>query len=221
MENMVDKSLCARRTGGLPHLSRHRGFSLVEIMMSIVLIAIGTTLALPSFRDMVEKRQVTNGIEQIASLVNAAQGAAMKSNEEVWVSWSRTGANEWCIGANLESSCDCTQANACQVNGQDFVIDASHASPQILMQSIGGGGDDAAYAFDPIRGLMADLTDSLALEMRSQSGDFRLSLMVNTTGRVILCSPDSEHAVPGYALCPVQAIDLGDPIVEAPLPEVM
>ena len=153
---------------------------------------------------MVEKRQVTNGIEQLASFVNTAQGAAMKTNEEIWVSWARTGTNEWCIGANEEAACDCTADNACQINGQDFVIDASHASPQVSMEPIVGGGGDSAYAFDPIRGLMTDLDDSLALEMRSQSGDFRLSLMVNSTGRVILCSPHADYAVPGYALCPVQ-----------------
>ena len=216
---MVDKSLCARRTGRSLFSSRHRGFTLVEIMMSIVLIAIGMALALPSFRDMVEKRQVTNGVEQLASFVNTAQGAAMKTNREVWVSWARTDTNDWCIGANVENACDCTQDNACQINGQEFVIDDSHASAQVLVQSIAGGGDDSAYGFDPIRGLMTDLDDSLALEMHSQSGDFRLSLMVNNTGRVILCSPEANYAVPGYALCPQPAADggAGDPIFEGPI----
>ena len=206
---MIDTSLCARRTGRHRSLSRHRGFTLVEVLMSVVLIAIGMALALPSYRDMVEKRQVTNGVEQLASFVNSAQGAAMKTNKEVWVSWARAGASEWCIGANVENSCDCTADDACQINGQDYVIDASHASPQVSMQSIGSGGDDNAYGFDPIRGLMTDLNDSLALEIHSQSGDFRLSLMVNNTGRVILCSPDADYAVPGYALCPVQQQEEG------------
>ena len=95
---MIDKSLGARSKGKTLFISRHRGFSLVEVMMSIVLIAIGTALALPSYRDMVEKRQVTNGAEQLASFINAAQGAAMKTNDEIWISWSRTADNDWCIG---------------------------------------------------------------------------------------------------------------------------
>lgn len=198
---MIDKSLGARSKGKTLFISRHRGFSLVEIMMSIVLVAIGTALALPSYRDMVEKRQVTNGAEQLASFINAAQGAAMKTNDEVWVSWSRTNSGDWCIGANTDATCDCTQDNACQINGQDFVIDASAAGNRDLMYNIVGGGDDKAYAFDPVRGLMLDLDDSLELQLRSNNEDFRLNLQVNNTGRVVLCSDSATHAVPGYEVC--------------------
>ena len=205
---MIDKSLGARSKGKTLFISRHRGFSLVEVMMSIVLIAIGTALALPSYRDMVEKRQVTNGAEQLASFINAAQGAAMKTNDEIWISWSRTADNDWCIGANADTSCDCTQSNACQVTGQDFVIDNACAGHRDLMHASRSGGDDHAYAFDPIRGLMLDLEDSLELQLRSNSEDFRLNLQVNNTGRVVLCSDSATHAVPGYAVCQNEEVQL-------------
>lgn len=198
---MIEKSVGGRPKGHTLFISRHRGFSLVELMMSIVLIAVGTALALPSYRDMVEKRQVTNGAEQLASFINSAQGVAMKTNDEVWISWSRTASNDWCIGANSETSCDCTQDNACQINGQDFVIDNASAGNRDLMHAIEGGGGDNAYAFDPIRGLMADVDDSLEIQLRSENEDFRLNLQVNNTGRVVLCSDNASHAVPGYEVC--------------------
>jgi prepilin-type N-terminal cleavage/methylation domain-containing protein len=211
MEDMNDKSLGARSKGKTLFISRHRGFSLVEVLMSIVLIAIGTALALPSYRDQVEKRQVTNGAEQIASFINAAQGAAMKTNREVWVSWTRNSANEWCIGANVTEACNCTQDNACQVGGQEFVIDNSSAGNRDLLQSISGGGIDNAYGFDPVRGLILDQTDAPVMQLSSNSDDFRLSISVNSTGRVTLCSTDSEHAVPGYDVCqPSQEVQVAE-----------
>src|SRR6056297_1341682 len=79
--------------------ARQRGFSVVELMISVTLVAIGAALALPSYRDMVEKRQVTNGAEQLASFINTAQGLAMKTNRVVTVSWWRNADDEWCIGA--------------------------------------------------------------------------------------------------------------------------
>ena len=45
------------------------------------------------------------------------------------------------------------------------------------------------------------------MELRSPSGDFRLNLMVNSSGRVVLCSDDSSHAVPGYAVCPAEVFE--------------
>jgi prepilin-type N-terminal cleavage/methylation domain-containing protein len=89
MEAMIRRILSSGPKGlsidlplsGYPrYVSRQRGFTLVEVMMSVVLMGIGMALALPSYRDMVEKRQITNGAEQLASFINTAQGVAMKTN---------------------------------------------------------------------------------------------------------------------------------------------
>jgi type IV fimbrial biogenesis protein FimT len=178
-------------------------------MMSVLLMAIGMALALPSYRDMVEKRQVTNGAEQVAAFINVAQGVAMKTNQVVTVSYTRTADDEWCIGAvSGETACDCTVTDStaidyCQIASQPYILDNSHASDRELVHSVTG---DGAYAFDPIRGLFVDLNDSLSMELRSPSDEFRLNVMVNNTGRVILCSNSADHAIPGYEVCPAQAV---------------
>lgn len=202
-----------RKSPGVRAQSSQRGFSLVEVMMSIVLLAIGMALAIPSYRDMVEKRQVTNGAEQLASFINTAQGVAMKTNEVVTVSYSHSDENNWCIGAIAgNTACDCTQIDTtatdyCQIASQPFILDNTQTNDLELMHNMSG---DGAYAFDPIRGLFMDLNDGLTVELRSPSEDFRLNLVVNSSGRVILCSEDSSHAVPGYATCPAE-LDEAEP----------
>lgn len=202
---MIGTCLTAGPLGRPLRISRHRGFTLVEVMMSVVLLAIGAALALPSYRDMVEKRQVTNGAEQVAAFINTAQGVALKTNQVVTVSYSRTDKDEWCIGAiSGATPCVCTQTNTaaadyCQIGAQPFLIHQGHAGDRDLMHAMVG---DGSYAFDPVRGLFQDLDDALTLELRSQNEDFRLNLVVNNTGRVTLCSANSDHAVPGYAVCP-------------------
>jgi type IV fimbrial biogenesis protein FimT len=219
---MIRRILSVRSRGTTPYCSRHRGFSLVELMMSLVLVAIGLALALPSYRDMVEKRQVTNGAEQLASFINTAQGVAQKTNRKVTISYKRTGDDEWCLGmamAEDDTICNCKVApEACQIGSQSFVIDNSYAGDKAMMHSL--SSESAAYYIDPVRGLFlpcdvldgkckdiefANLSgedDPLDIEIRSQNGDFRLNLMVNNTGRVILCSGDSAHSIPGYQACP-------------------
>ena len=56
--------------------SLQAGFSIIEVMMSLVLLAITAALALPSYQEMVQKRQLTHGAEQIMAFVNTAQGEA-------------------------------------------------------------------------------------------------------------------------------------------------
>ena len=203
----MEKSPGVRPTDKNLVLTRQRGFSLVELMMSIVLLAIGTAIALPSFRDQVEKRQVTNGAEQIASFINSVQGVAMKTNREIWVSWDRTADNEWCIGANDDTTCDCNEANSCDIDGQAFVIDNSSAFNRDMFYAFSGGDGDT-YGFDPVRGLMIDQSGDIIvpadfpeLKLRSNNDEFRLNLRVNSTGRVVLCSDSATHAVPGYDVC--------------------
>ena len=204
---MIRRILSSGRHGRLPNPSRVRGFSVVELLMSLVLVAIGTALALPSYRDMVEKRQVTNAAEQLASFVNSAQGLAMKTNRVVTVEYTYADGDDWCVGATLESECVCDAPESesyCKIDSQAFVLNNTHTGNLDLMHSMGSGGD-GSWSFDPVRGLAAGIVEPLTMELRSPSGDFRLNLMVNEVGRVILCSGDSSHAVPGYEPCPIQA----------------
>ena len=196
-------------------VSCRRGFTAIELLMTLVLVGIGVAVALPSYRDMVEKRQVTNAAEQVVSFINSAQGVAMKTNRVVTVSYAREADDDWCVGAVAgETACVCSQgdpeeADFCQIGSQPYVINAGHAGDLGVMHSVTG---DGAYAFDPIRGFFRDLDDSLTMELRSLSGDFRLNVLVNNTGRVTICSVDESHAIPGYAVC-------APGLVPAPLPE--
>jgi type IV fimbrial biogenesis protein FimT len=184
-------------------------------MMSIVLVAIGTALALPSYREMVEKRQLTNGAEQLASFVNTAQGISSRTNQVVTVSYSRSHHDEWCIGAVIgDTACDCTETDSsandyCAIDGQEFVLDNTATNDMEFLHSL----TDGAYAFDPDRGLFLDqhdLDDSLTMELHSNSRGYKLNLMVNKTGRVILCSDDSSHSVPGYDVCPAPPVEVAE-----------
>jgi prepilin-type N-terminal cleavage/methylation domain-containing protein len=197
------------KSGSTPR-SRQSGFSLIEVMMTILLLAVSMALAIPSFRDAVEKRQVTNTAEQLVSFINSAQGIAQRTNQVVTVSYDRDDVDDWCVGAvGGETACNCEQtdplqADYCQIDGMPMVVSNADTGSLEILHTVAG---DGAYAFDPVRGFFVDLDDSLTMELRSPSGDFRLNLVVNSSGRVVLCSEDSSHAVPGYAVCPAEVVE--------------
>lgn len=188
----------------------HRGFSIVELMMSVVLLAIGMALALPSYREMVEKRQITYGAEQLTAFLNAAQSESIKRNTELTVSYQRTANNSWCAGVALgTTACDCAQTNTaaadyCAIDSVPWIINNTHAGDHELVTAMNG---DGAYTIDPVRGLLTDMNDALEIEMRSNSAAYRLNLTVANTGQVTLCSESDSYKVPGYKVCPVQQVE--------------
>lgn len=205
MIDMIRRNLSISSRVNSHTFRRHRGFTMVEVMMSVVLIAIGASLALPNYREMVEKRRLTNGAEQLASFVNTVQGISTRTNQIVTVTVLDVG--DWCIGASVgEAECDCADESStsyCRIDAQAFVLNEELLGSSDLVNDILGSG---SFSYDPIRGLFTDLDDSLTMELRSPSGDYRLNLMVNNTGRVILCSDDISHSVPGYDKCPTVSL---------------
>lgn len=192
------------RAFGLPRNKIHLGFTSVELLVSIALLGITLALALPSYRDMVEKRQLTQGAEQIFAFLNSAQGIASRSNSIVRVDYFRGGNDNWCVGAVLGANeCDCaetvaTEPDFCQIDDVVMRLTNDHVGNTGIMQSVSGDGN---YALDPVRGLMLDLDDSLDMTLQSPSGDYQLRLVVSNTGHAVLCSVDG-HGVPGYGSCP-------------------
>jgi prepilin-type N-terminal cleavage/methylation domain-containing protein len=86
---MIRKTLSTYSRATPPNISHCRGFSLVEVMMSVVLLAIGTTLAIPSYRGMVEKQQLSNNTEQAATFVSSAQRGVSEASPVVTASYEQ------------------------------------------------------------------------------------------------------------------------------------
>lgn len=196
-------------------LHSHKGFSLVEVMMSIVLLALGTALAVPSFHNQVEKRQVTNGAEQFAAFISSVQSQSMRTNRAITVAYDFDSASDWCIGAVAGTNvCVCDDPGeeelACEIGSETFIIDQDIAYNRTLVHGISGG----SYTVDPVRGIS---DAALEVDFRSQTGNYQLRLMVNQTGRVTICSADDEHAIPGYETCPAEELDVDFPVIGEPV----
>jgi len=196
---------CAATRPFQPALSsRIAGFTIIELMISLLLLAVAAALSLPSYRDMIEKRQLTHGAEQIMAFVGSAQLEASRQNDFVTISWSRTADNDWCFGATLGAdACDCTETapaetNFCAINAEPSVISHLDVGSRDLLKSISGDDD---YTFDPIRGIFANFGADLAVEMSSDSGSYALTLVMNQAGNAFICSTDNDHKVPGYGIC--------------------
>ncbi|HSM69599.1 MAG TPA: GspH/FimT family pseudopilin [Xanthomonadales bacterium] len=191
--------------------SRKEGFSLIEVMVTLVVLAIGLAMAFPNWEQSTQKRRLTSSAEQLAAFLSEAQGSAIKHNSELTVSLQHVSATEWCLGAVLGgTACDCTVTDT--TNASFCAIDGA---PQVLEQSLFGTTEmpahstDTTFTFEPIRGIMAnaDLGNAHSYDLVSENDQFALQVNVLPTGRIRVCGYDSDKKVPGFADCPVEAVE--------------
>lgn len=184
---------------------KQTGLTTIELMLVIVLLGIALTLALPSYRAMIEKRRLVQGTEQVFAFFNSAQAVSARTNSAVTVSWTKSSEVDWCLGTVLgDTACDCTEASAaeadfCAVQTTETILNSMEAgNPRIVSPTASNGN----LSYDPVRGMLSSADDALSFDFHSESGDYQLRLLVAATGLASVCSVDATHQVPGYSVCP-------------------
>jgi len=185
--------------------SRIKGVSLIEVLTTISMIAIGLTLALPSWEYSRNKRHLTGTTEQLAGFFTNAQSVAIKHNDRLTVNLMQSTSVDWCVGAVLgDIACDCTESDLtsesyCDIDGAPWVL----GNGSFKLSEMSAHSPDTTFTFEPVRGLMVseDLGLKHFFNLVSENDHFGLQVTVRPTGLVHVCSFDAAREVPGYAEC--------------------
>jgi type IV fimbrial biogenesis protein FimT len=160
-----------------------RGFTVLELLVTLAIVAVMTTLALPSFGSIVARHRLKAAAEQLAAdlgelrLLSAQRGQALHLGLQA-------GA-QWCYALATVSGCDCRVPQSCQMKtvraadhpgvtllaGDNLLVDARHNGP---LQHSGH-----------------------ALLQGREGAQLRVGL--TPLGRPKVCAPNG--AVPGYPSC--------------------
>jgi len=185
---------------------KNSGFTLIELIVVMAVIAIAVTLATPTWEQVSHKRKLTSATEQLAALLVVAQSEAQKRNQEVSLAFKRDDTQEWCVAADLGADgCDCRVTDPeseqfCTVDGTENRIEAS-AFPSLELIAAMDSTGDSLITFDPVRGILKPLGDGLQLTLESGRGYYRLRLSIGPTGLLSICNPVVSKSVSGYPAC--------------------
>ena len=92
--------------------SRQRGVTLIELMVAVTLVALVMMLALPSFSEAMQNRQIRSAAESIRSGLQAARTEALRRNRLVTFQM-QTGTG-WQIGCDtVDATVDANGEQAC------------------------------------------------------------------------------------------------------------
>lgn len=191
------------------HSWRMTGFTLVELMVTLAVLAILVALAAPSFADFFDRYRLRGAADDAMSLIANARTAAVENNREINIDFGGTTAN-WCIGANAALdppdgdayppavACDCAQAAECMVEGQRLAVDLGRH------EGVSVNAVDSSYTFNNKLGTVTSagaILEPVEVVFTSPSGRYDLALQVSALGQARMCVPAGELPIAGVPSC--------------------
>ena len=174
-----------------------RGFTLIELVVTLIVLAIIMAIAAPSVADLRDRQALRGTADSLMTAVGLARQEAIKRNALVRVDFQPLG-NGVCVGAAVvadvdATGCDCSAA-ACALAA--FPVSPTDVSDlrNIRLSVDPAFGDDGGFVIDPRTGILANLSDTGSLTLESVRG-YALRIDVGATGRVSSCVPSGAEKV--------------------------
>ena len=179
---------------------RGRGFTLIELMIVVALVAIVATLAAPSFREFLAKKRLEGVASELSNDLHYARSEAVSRNVTVRVTF---GSGCYLLTAQPDGS---SPTSTCSQTSNPTLGTGAVNIKQTQLQSGASASfspnDSLSYLeFDPVRGIASFSTSlgSGSVNINSSIGSWQLRANVTAVGSMTVCSPSGT--VKGYASC--------------------
>lgn len=176
-----------------------QGFTMIELLASVMVFAVLVVLAIPAFQGQTQTRHIKGAADRLYAELQYARSESIKRNRGVHVNFTVTSASNWCYGLRDiadDNLCNCaaTPAN-CTTSGQRRVV-TSTDYPDVQITS--GYGNTAAnnLSFEPVRGMITPAAD-VTFSIGSKQARVRTTVL----GQIQICAP-SGSSLTSYQACP-------------------
>ncbi len=186
------------------------GFTFVELMAVVAIVAILLTVGLPSYVGFVERNRLKSASEGLVSDLNFARSEAILRgpNGRMNVSFSADGSNNWCYGMTTADSCNCTITNpetagACVISttgpsGTETVLkrvssDEFQGDVTMEIDAMPAVDGYSTVGFSALRGL----SDASQVSLGADSNSIQVE--VSLLGQIRVCTPSGTNV--GYRPC--------------------
>lgn len=185
-------------------IRRNQGVTLIELVVTLAVLAVLVAAAAPSFVDFFERYRLRGAADDIVSVISQARTDAVKLDRDVRVSFAGAGTT-WCVGANAAldpaggqpvlgaTACDCTVAAQCRVDGERLAIDQG-AHDAVTINAL-----PAAFTLSRHFGVLEPIGTRV---VSLTAGDYDLEVQVSPLGQSVLCVPSGSKAMAGVSSCP-------------------
>jgi len=120
-----------------------RGFTLIELMIGLVIVGVGLTIAVPSFEGMTARNRIATQVNEFLLAVNLARSEASRTGS--FVSIQPVGSNGsdqfgdgWCVIEGDTGNCSGTVLRRFDPLAGESTLDLVGSSSSIVFNSLGG-----------------------------------------------------------------------------------
>lgn len=121
---------------------RQRGLSLVELMVTIAVLGILASVALPAYNNLIERTRIRAATEAVTDLLQFSRLESIKQNRDFQIVGTN-GAN-WCMAITNLGAAACTCGTDCAFTTADGTVTRFINSDQFRGITLGGLPTDAA-----------------------------------------------------------------------------
>jgi type IV fimbrial biogenesis protein FimT len=165
-----------------PAPSRPRGLTLLEMMVSLAIVAVLASLAAPSFGSMMARHRLKAAADHLA--MDLAELRFEATRRGLPLHLQLTPGTEWCYAMSTAPGCDCRLVQSCQLK----TVQGSEFPGVQLVQA-------QDLHFEPV--VLAGAPRPAALLQGRDGAQLRVGL--SPLGRPSVCAPG--QVVPGYPAC--------------------
>lgn len=182
-----------------------KGFTLIEIMVTLAVVFIFFIMAVPSFAGLQQRSAIRGASDQLLTFWNEARFEAVKRNQLVKMGVMTTADGAFCLGAATtideadQTPCDCSSAapasNVCDV-ARYPATQAEWNGATLAGVTIGGTTSLAALrpvVIEPKRTTLTEPTDRGTISLAAPPGNkaYKINLHVDQLGRGLLCESNT------------------------------
>lgn len=176
------------------HRLAQKGFTLIELMVTLAVLGVLGALAAPNFSSYLRNAQLTSTTNSFVATINAARTEGMKRNLHSYVTPS-DGLGNWTVGWRAFVDVDFSG----NFSTGDIVV-AEHGAPSdyIVIEGNGTGGETASYILYDGSGFSKSKSGGFGASTltfkRSDSSELRnvRRIKIAATGRIRVCTPKTE-----------------------------
>ncbi len=174
--------------------SRMSGFTLMELIITILVMTILLGIGVPSYLQFKEDNTLLGAAQALYADIQFARSEAIKRNtDDVVVHLFQTG-NDWCYQVSDNVDCDSCADSDCDIHNDNILRGVSWASyPNVSMTS--------STSDVQIQSRRATMNSNQIIFSYGQTGK-EVEVRTTPLGRVFICTPADKPRLTGVDLCP-------------------